>query len=189
MLVVLVSECVSVAPSAEAKSVPNGLTAVSALLFWNFTLDRLAHRWPWLQRLLEPQPLELVRDGKPVRENLDREGITDDELAAQLRLHGIDDVAKVKRALMESEGEVSVIPKDEPEPPPGGASESDEAPDFDPVVRRFLAAAEEVRKAVEWHDARAAEHRAAAKAAREVLTRHGVRAARAAPSPDTKESS
>ena len=84
MLVVLVSECVSAALSAEAKSVPNGLAAVAALLFWSFALDRLGHRWPWFQRLLEPEPLPLVRDGKPLRENLDRERITDEELEAQL---------------------------------------------------------------------------------------------------------
>ena len=56
MLVVLVSECVSQSLSADAKSVPNGLAAVAALLFWSYALDRLSCRWPWLQRRLEPRP-------------------------------------------------------------------------------------------------------------------------------------
>jgi len=197
LLVVLVSECVSASLAAEAKSLPNGLVAVFALLFWNYTLDRLAHRWPWLQRRLEPQPLELVRDGRPVRENMEAEGITDDELAAQLRLNGIDDVARVKAAFMEAEGTVSVVPKDEaehvalPESPPMKCvshSTSDAPPDFGRVTREFLEAAAELQKAVAWHEERAAEHRGAAKSARQLLTRHGVRARRAVTFPDHRSS-
>ena len=150
MLVVLVSECVSNSLSANANSIPNGLAAVFGLLFWNYVLDRFAYRWPWLERRLEPQPLELVRDGVPNRANLEAEGITDEELAAQLRLAGLDDVAKVKVATIESEGQVSVIPKDEPEPAAGAP---DGPPDFDGVVRRFEAAAAELRKALAWHEA------------------------------------
>ena len=180
MLVVLVSECVSAALSAEAKSVPNGLAAVAALLFWSFTLDRLGHRWPWFQRLLEPRPLPLVRDGKPLRENLDREGITDEELEAQLRLNGVEEVSAVKLATLEADGDVSVIPIEHDEPAPAGpgacSSCQDESTDLD--AARKCSAAERLRDVVACHEARAAGHRAAAKAARELLARHGVRAAK-----------
>lgn len=180
LFVVLLSECVSPALSADAKSVPNGLAAVVAILFWNYALDRLAHRWPWLQRRLEPQPLLLIKDGRPLRENMDAEGITDDELAAQLRLNGVDDPSKVKLATIESDGEVSVVPREGPagraevgdEPVP-----SDAAPDVSEITRRFLAASAELREAVEWHEGRAAEHREAAKAAKQLLAKHGARRA------------
>lgn len=153
MLVVLVSECVSPALAADAKSIPNGLVAVFAMLFWNYTLDRLTYHWSWLERLLEPRPLELVRDGVPVRKNLVSEGITDDELAAQLRLNGIDDVAKVKVAYIESEGAVSVIPKEDSAPT---ASTDSPSADLGALTRRFLSAAADLQKAVAWHEARAA---------------------------------
>lgn len=195
MLVVLVSECVSAALSAETKSVPNGLAAVSALLFWSYALDHLGHRWPRFQRLLEPDPLPLVRDGKPVRENLDAEGITEAELEAQLRLNGIDDVARVKLATLESGGNVSVIPKEDEsaaagasipaESPAPSTAERDGPPDFDRVVGQFLAAADELKAAVAWHEGKAADHKAAAKSARDLLTRHGVRATKAAARTDT----
>lgn len=138
MLVVLVSECVSASLSADAKSVPNGLAAVCALLFWNYALDRLAYRWPWLRRRLEPQPVQVVRDGAPVRENLAAEEISDDELAAQLRLNGTDDLAEVKCAFVEAGGAVSVVLKDEKAAPP------DERED-ERAVRELLAAADRVR--------------------------------------------
>lgn len=183
MLVVLVSECVSSSLSAEANSVPNGLAAVFGLLFWNYLLDRLACRWPWLQRRLEPQPLELVRDGKPIRENMKAEGISDSELSAQLRLNGVEGVAEVKVATIESEGAISVVPKGESpsSDPPVEKEEqkpADGPPDFEGVARRFRAVAEELQKAVAWHDGKAAEHSAAAKDARELLAQHGIRLGR-----------
>jgi uncharacterized membrane protein YcaP (DUF421 family) len=134
MLVVLVSECVSAGLSADAKSVPNGLVAVFALLFWSYTLDWLAYRWPWLRRLLEPQPLQLVKDGRPIRAHLDREHIANDELAAQLRESGIDDVSRVKAAYIEAEGTVSVIP-------------ADEESKLEQAVQKLLAAVEEMQAA------------------------------------------
>lgn len=180
MLVVLVSECVSPALTAEAKSVPNGLATVAALLFWNYALDWLAFRSRWLRRVLEPDPLPIVRDGKPIREHLNRERMSDGELAAQLRGAGIDDVGKVKAAYLEAEGTVSVIPKDdEPDPPPPPQTSPPIGPaEFELAVRRFAEAAAAVRAAVAWHEARSADHRAAAKAARKLLAEHGVRAAR-----------
>lgn len=185
MLIVLVSECVSQALTAQASSISNGLAAVLGLLFWNYALDRLAHRWSWLQGLLEPQPIELVRNGQPIRENLDAEGITDDELEVQLRLRGIDKIAKVKIAHMEPDGEVSVIPKDEPScdspstesRPPSieSAKSSDTPPNFDEITRQFLAAAANLQHALAWHEEQAEKHRDAAKAARKLLSHHGIR--------------
>ncbi|MDY3554871.1 DUF421 domain-containing protein [Gemmata sp. JC717] len=181
MLVVLVSECVSNALSANANSVPNGLVTASALLFWNYTLDRLAGRWPRLRRLLEPEPVQIVKDGKPVRENLDTEGISDDELRAQLRGNGIDDVAQVKSAFVESEGSVSVVKKEAPPPPEPtsrGTSTADGAPNEEQLIRQFLAAAEDLRGVLEWHEQRATEHQTAARSVRMMLAEHGVRTPR-----------
>ncbi|HUR55893.1 MAG TPA: YetF domain-containing protein [Gemmataceae bacterium] len=178
MLVVLVSECVSQSLSADAKSVPNGLAAVGALLFWSYALDRLSCRWPWLQRRLEPRPVEVVKDGKPVRENMDSEGLSDDELEAQLRLNGIDDVSKVKSARIESEGTVSVVPKEKEDGQPAPPA-AEKPPDFEAAVRAFADAADRLKDAIAWHDERAAGHAAAAKSARAELARHGIRVPRA----------
>jgi uncharacterized membrane protein YcaP (DUF421 family) len=195
LLVVLISECVSQALTDKSSSVTNGVVAVSALLFWNLVLDWAGHRWPWFQRLLEPAPLPLIRDGVALRENLEKARIGDDELLSQLREKGIDDVGRVKSAHMEPEGKISVVPKDPvaatapgaPGPPVlanGSASHRGPAdrepspgqpPDFDGALGRFLEAAEALRAAVTWHEDRAAEHAARAKAARSALTRHGVR--------------
>lgn len=180
MLVVLVSECVSPSLSGSTKSVPNGLAAVAALLFWGYALDRLSARWPWLQRRLEPRPVEVVRDGRLLRDKMQEEGLTDEELDAQLRLNGVDDAATVKSARVEADGAVSVVEKDgETVPPP--------PPDFEAALRAFAGAAEALRAAVAWHEGRAAEHADAAKEARAALARHGLRVPRGGKKPASRD--
>jgi uncharacterized membrane protein YcaP (DUF421 family) len=51
----------------------------------------------------------LVRDGRRVRHNLRAELITDDELDEMLREHEVEDVAEVRRAYLEPDGQVTVI--------------------------------------------------------------------------------
>ncbi|HYH64798.1 MAG TPA: YetF domain-containing protein [Urbifossiella sp.] len=201
LLVVLASECVSPALSAETRSVPNGVAALAALLFWSYALDWATDRWPWLNRALEPPPVELVRDGVPKPDALHAQHVTDDELMSQLRLNGVDDLSQVKVATLEPGGDVSVVTRGEseekregskengtssvsPTPPP---TDPDGPPDLDAALKQFLSAAADVRAAVAWHDDRAAAHKRAAAAARAALARHGVRS-RTSPAVPARES-
>jgi len=149
LLVVLVSECVSASLSAEAKSIPNGLIAVFALLFWNYILDWLAFRWSWLGRRLMPEPLQLIQDGRRLRDNMAAEDVTDDELMAQLRMNGLDDIGQVKSAFIESEGMISVVPRVDVKPTSKPSLARPEAsgkqPDFEFALEQLLKAADNFR--------------------------------------------
>ena len=63
--------------------------------------------------MIKPPPKTLVRDGRLYVGQMNREFMTIDELATQLRLQGIDDLSKVKAAYVEPDGRVSVITKDD----------------------------------------------------------------------------
>lgn len=173
MLVVLVSECVSNALTAQATSITNGLVAVFALLFWSYAIDWLSYHQKWLQRVLEPPAIELIRDGKKVEMNLKREQITDEELAEQLRQSGVEEVSRVKLAMMESSGCVSVISAED-ELKPAAKQNAVEPSDFAGAIARFLDAAKTLRAAVDYHEVQATEHRDAARTARGLLARYGV---------------
>jgi uncharacterized membrane protein YcaP (DUF421 family) len=173
---VLLSECVSQALNNNSPSIANAAVAVLALLFWNFVLDWLAYRWPWFRNVLEPRPVQLVRDGEVIPKHMRKERLAEDELLTQLRQKGFDSLARVKAVFIEPEGKVSVVPQ---EPPaavaPGTPDAGAGAPDFDHALARFLESAKALRESVDWHEGQAAEHRKSAKEAREVLARHGLR--------------
>jgi uncharacterized membrane protein YcaP (DUF421 family) len=109
MFIVIVADASQNALSGEYKSITEGAILVGTLVAWNVVLDWLAYRSPRFRRVLEPPALPLIKDGRIIRANLRKEWITVDELEAKLRESGIDDVAQVRVAYLESSGELGVI--------------------------------------------------------------------------------
>lgn len=112
LLLVLIADAAQNAMAAEYRSLTEGLLLVGTLIGWSVTLDWLAYRYPFMARLIQAHPLTLVMHGRVLRKNLDREMITMDDLQSRLRHEGIDDVAEVERACLESDGQISVIKRD-----------------------------------------------------------------------------
>jgi len=108
LFVVLVADASSNAMQGEYRSVNDGLVLLTTLVGWNFTLDWLSYRVPAIARFLEPQPEVLIRHGRINRKAMKREMITLDELEAKLREEGVDSIAKVRIARLESDGKLSV---------------------------------------------------------------------------------
>jgi uncharacterized membrane protein YcaP (DUF421 family) len=57
----------------------------------------------------KPKPVLVIDNGRILHENLKRELVTEDELMAQLRVHGQDSTDNVLKAFVEGDGHVSVI--------------------------------------------------------------------------------
>jgi uncharacterized membrane protein YcaP (DUF421 family) len=109
LLVVLIADAAQNAMAGEYRSITDGAVLVSTIIGWNLLIDWLAYRFAPLRRILEPRPLPLVRDGRILRANLRRELMSVEDLLAKLREHGVDDVAEVRTANLESDGEMSAV--------------------------------------------------------------------------------
>lgn len=112
LVVVLIADAAQGALGGEYSSIPEGITLVVTILFWAAAIDWLAYRSRFVEKLVHPPPLELVRDGQINRRHLRQEMITTEELATQLRQQGVEDISEVKRACMEGDGLISIIKKD-----------------------------------------------------------------------------
>jgi uncharacterized membrane protein YcaP (DUF421 family) len=112
LLIVLLADAAQNAMAGEYGSVTEGAVLVLTLVFWNVAIDYCAFRFPALRPLVEAPPLKLIDQGRILYRNLRREFMSQDELMAKLREHGVDDVQCVKVALMESDGTVTVVRKD-----------------------------------------------------------------------------
>lgn len=112
LVVVLIADAAQNGMADEYKSVTEGVTVVATIFGWNFLLDWLAYRSRFVYRLLHPPSLLLVRNGHIQGRNLRSELITRQDLLAQLREQGVEDVRSVKKAYLESDGRVSVIRND-----------------------------------------------------------------------------
>lgn len=112
LVVVLIADAAQNGMSGSYESIPDGILLVAVILFWALAINWLGYHVPVIGRIVHPQPLELVRDGQMIRQNMRKELITREELLTQLREQGVDDVDKVKRACIEGNGQISVITTD-----------------------------------------------------------------------------
>lgn len=116
LVLVLVADSASGALTGDSASVGDGLVVVATIVVWSVLLDRAAYYSPLVHRLLEPERVCLIRDGRIIRSGLRSEHIGRGELMEQLRLKGIGSIAEVKRAYLEPNGQFSVIKKEEETP-------------------------------------------------------------------------
>jgi uncharacterized membrane protein YcaP (DUF421 family) len=108
LLMVLIADASQNGMAGEYQSITEGLVLCGTLIGWNYAFDWLAYRSATFQKLIEPAPLPVIRDGKFLRRNMQREFITKDELESQLRELEVGEVSDVKLAFIEPDGGVSI---------------------------------------------------------------------------------
>jgi uncharacterized membrane protein YcaP (DUF421 family) len=113
LLITLIADASQNAMAGEYRSISAGIILVSTIIFWSYMFDWLSYKSSWFNRLIEPPPLPLIKDGKLLRKNMRRELITEVELFGQLRQQGLDEVGEVKEAFMESDGHISVVKQEQ----------------------------------------------------------------------------
>jgi uncharacterized membrane protein YcaP (DUF421 family) len=93
-------------------SLTGATLAILTFAAWALIFNLFAHHLAPVRRLLEGEPVVLVRHGKPLKHNLDRESIDTDELASAMRLAGIARLEEIDWAILEPEGKISFIRQD-----------------------------------------------------------------------------
>jgi uncharacterized membrane protein YcaP (DUF421 family) len=81
------------------------IAALAVLTSW------VSFRFPRLRPALDGRPVVLVEDGSPIEDNLRRERLTVEEVAAQARLQQIESLRHVRWAVLETSGAISFVPK------------------------------------------------------------------------------
>ena len=114
VLIVILGNAVQNAMLNTDNTLGGGLIAVAALLALNWALNQLLSRNRRLEHLLVGDPVLIVRDGRVLKHNLARQGLTREQLDTALREHGIEDPSHVHMAVLEVDGTISVVPRDAP---------------------------------------------------------------------------
>jgi len=99
-------------------SLTRGLIGGLVLFCANGLIGRLTLHFPSIGRLLEGEPTPLVEDGNVLARNPMREVMTRAELERSVRKHELDpdtDLSLIKRALLEQDGPVTILHKNEPD--------------------------------------------------------------------------
>jgi uncharacterized membrane protein YcaP (DUF421 family) len=85
-----------------------------AVLMANWGITRLTASNRFLERTIEGVPTVLVHHGHVIDAALRREGLSREDLLANLRSQGVFDVCEVRAAILENSGRLSVLHNDKP---------------------------------------------------------------------------
>jgi uncharacterized membrane protein YcaP (DUF421 family) len=113
VLLLLIANAVQNAMTGPDTSLIGGLAAAATLLVMNAVISRLALWNKRIHSIVEGDPTLLIHAGKTIKSHLEREKIGAQELHQALREHGIATVEEVQSAVLEVDGSISVIKKDE----------------------------------------------------------------------------
>ena len=109
LLLVIVADASQNAMSGDYETIADGMLLVAVIVGWNYLIDWASYRNDRIHKLLQPPPLLLVYRGRVLHRHLRQEFLNESDLMSELRKHGIEDVKKVHRAYMESDGHISVL--------------------------------------------------------------------------------
>lgn len=109
IMLLLIPELVSQALVREDFSMTNAVIAITTLMSLVFITSAIAYRFPRLGQLIEGKPSLLVDRGRTVSDTMDKERISPEEIAAEMRKAGIERLDLVKWAVLEADGKVAII--------------------------------------------------------------------------------
>lgn len=113
LVLLLISNAVQNALIGDSNSITDAILLVAVVMGWSYAIDWLSLRSNLIRRFAYPRPVKLVENGKLLRENMQRELITEEQLYSTLRQQGIEDINEVKEAQIEPNGYISVVPANE----------------------------------------------------------------------------
>jgi uncharacterized membrane protein YcaP (DUF421 family) len=111
LILVVIADFVQQGVTQQDYSVTGAVLAVGTFALLIIGTSWVAWRFPRARPLLDGNPVVLVEHGKPIEDNLRRERISVEEIAAQARLQQLDSLQKIRWAILETSGEISFIPK------------------------------------------------------------------------------
>ena len=111
ILLVVIGDLVQQGVTQDDYSVTGAFIVVATIALLTVGISYVNFRVGPLRRVLEGEPIVLVENGRPIERNLRRERLTLAELAESARRHEVENLEDVRLAVLETNGEISVIPR------------------------------------------------------------------------------
>ena len=109
ILILLISNSVQKAMVGNNTSLYGGIAAATVLFTINFILKKLMFKYPRFSDFMQEKPEILIHNGNLDFKTLSKLNITSDELKEAMREHGIEYFKDVKLAMLEIDGNISII--------------------------------------------------------------------------------
>jgi uncharacterized membrane protein YcaP (DUF421 family) len=115
VVIVVMGDLVQQGVTHNDFSLTGSFLAIATFAFWALVMSWATYLSPRLETLLDGRPQVIIRDGAIIEANLRRDRITRAEVEAEMRLAGIARLSDVAWGILETQGKISFIRRDEGE--------------------------------------------------------------------------
>jgi uncharacterized membrane protein YcaP (DUF421 family) len=116
VILFMIAELAAIPIDSTTASLINGVIAIFTLLFLQVSISYLSIKSEFFKTFISGKPSILIEEGKINVKEMSRLRISINDLAEQLRLEDCPSIADVEYAVLESNGELTVIPKSSKRP-------------------------------------------------------------------------
>jgi uncharacterized membrane protein YcaP (DUF421 family) len=109
LVIVVIADAAQNGMAGDSKSITEALILITTIVLWDWFFDWLGYSSRFWGRILDPEPLLLIDNGRILRKHLEKELIKEEDLLSQLREQGIEEIGSVKKCYLESNGHFSVL--------------------------------------------------------------------------------
>lgn len=109
VFILLISNAVQNAMVGSDSTLSGGLVAAGALFITNYIFKQFLFRFPKFSNLVQGESLMLIYKGKLNIQNTAKAKMTMDEIMEALREHGVSRIEDVDLAVIEVDGNISVL--------------------------------------------------------------------------------
>jgi uncharacterized membrane protein YcaP (DUF421 family) len=111
ILLIVIGDLVQQGVTQDDYSVTGAFIVIATIALLTVALSYLNFRVRPLRGVLEGHPIVLIENGRPIERNLRRERLTLDDLTESARLQQVENLEDVRLAVLETNGNISVIPQ------------------------------------------------------------------------------
>lgn len=113
VVLLIISEVTQNALVGEDFSLTNSILLIATLMGMDVILSLLKSRYKGFDRVAESMPLIIVEHGRPLEERMKRSGVDEGDIMQAARsLQGLERMDQIKYAVLEKDGNISIIPNE-----------------------------------------------------------------------------
>ncbi len=116
VIALMISDLAAIPIESDTIPIFRGIIPVFTLVALELLFSVLVVKSELLRKIITGSPTQIIKDGEFDFNKLKKLRITIDDVAEQLRLQGYSSISQIDSAIVETNGQLSIIPKEEERP-------------------------------------------------------------------------
>ncbi len=116
VIALMISELATIPISEKDIPLSHGIIPIAALVLLELVFSVLVIKSELMRKIITGSPVQIIKDGKLIMKELKKLRICIDDVLEQLRLAGYSTLSEIDSAIIETNGQLSILPRESSRP-------------------------------------------------------------------------